>query len=338
MRCQRCEFENMPGLTTCMRCGSVLQSGPAKIEVHPPRSPAWKKPLRGFRRGLRQLKPAPAWTEPEQATGQAGWLQTAVRVNFLGAFLSIIPGFAHLVQGRFYAIHRWVLAWLTLLLSALFFYGSVFGLMLLGLAIGVHVWIALHSAFLAEYEDLRARIWGFLLILIFFFIGYMAVGRLLFYNYRGGYAVAHVPARQVHRGDYLLGRRNQIQPEDLTRGSFVLAELSSVHGRRVFRRPEAVGYVQIIGLPGETVGLKENVFYIDDEPLDADRFPVPGWLRGRALTATVPEDSYFVSAQYEGRGYNASQAIDVSLIDRERIAAKAFLRWNPVRRRGFINE
>ena len=44
MRCARCEFENIPGQTRCIRCGSILEAGSAVIDIYPPRMPAWSKP------------------------------------------------------------------------------------------------------------------------------------------------------------------------------------------------------------------------------------------------------------------------------------------------------
>jgi hypothetical protein len=52
----------------------------------------------------------------------------------------------------------------------------------------------------------------------------------------------------------------------------------------------------------------------------------------------VPQVSYFISAQYQGTGYNEAQAIEVCIVNQEQIIAKAFLRWNPLRRRGFIKD
>ena len=111
MRCQRCEFENMPGLDTCLRCGSVLINADEPIDIHPPRMSRWKKPIRNFFRQLRQFMPISAWSgEDLHFHFFPPWLKKISRVNFLGAFLSIIPGLAHLIQKRFHSIRWWVLA------------------------------------------------------------------------------------------------------------------------------------------------------------------------------------------------------------------------------------
>lgn len=337
MRCQRCEFENMPGLDKCMRCGSVLGASAEPIDVHPPRMSRWKKPIRNFFRNIRQIKPTNGIFDydlnfryfPE-------WLNKASRLAFFGAALSLIPGLAHAVQKRFSTIRWWVAAWLITLLTGLFLFGSPLGLLILGLAIGLHVWIAVHSALLQEYHEFNYRIAGYLVILVFYFILYQAAGRLVFFNYRGGYSVVNVPYAHVQQGDFLLGRVSRTNPEEITRSSFVLVRLENVanHG---FAGRTNTAYAQVIALGGDTVSIKNDQFVVNDQVLDAEPYPLPTWLKGQTFSTVVPQDSYFISAQYQGHGYNAAQAIEVCTVSQEQIIAKAFLRWMPLRRRGFIH-
>lgn len=336
MRCQRCEFENMPGLDTCMRCGSVLQGATVTVDVHPPRMPHWKKPIRWFGRCLRQIAPMSAWSGEDLYSRMVpDWLRKASCVSFFGGVLSIVPGLAHIIQKRLYTVRWWILSWMILLLAGLFFYGSTIGMILLGLAVGVHVWIALHSSALQEYEDLRARLGFYAVFMVLFWVMYTLIGPLLFYNIRGGVSAAEVPGRQIYRGDYLLGRVSSAGPQDIRRGDFVLAHLSMVGGHGLFRRNAA--YVQIIGLQGEAVTIQDGQWVVDSVRLDQQMYPVPGWIAGSGISVTVPQKSYFVNVLYSGAGYNAAQAQSVCTIAQDRIQAKAFMRWNPLRRRGLIS-
>jgi len=336
MRCQRCEFENMPGLDTCMRCGSVLQGANVTVDVHPPRMSRWKKPIRLFGRRLRQVAPVSAWSGEDLYSRMVpDWLRKASCVGFFGGALSIVPGLAHIIQKRLYTVRWWILSWVILLLTGLFFYGSTLGMILLGLAIGVHVWIALHSSVLQEYEDLRARMGFYLLFLIFFWFLYTQIGPFVFFDIRGGVSAAHVPARQVHRGDYLLGRVSAAAPQDLVRGDFVLAQLSAVGGYGLLRTDSA--YVQIIGLPRETVTIVEGQWVVNSVQLDPQLYPVPAWISRTNISVMVPENAYFVNVLYSGAGYNAVQAQSVCTVTQDKIQAKAFMRWNPLRRRGLIS-
>ncbi|RKY09865.1 MAG: hypothetical protein DRP56_02005 [Planctomycetota bacterium] len=336
MRCQRCEFENMPGLEKCMRCGSVLSAAAEPVDVHPPRMSRWKKPIRNLFRRLRKFMPIAAWSGDDlHSRAFPDWISKASRVAFFGAILSLIPGLAHAIQRRFSSIRWWVVAWVVLLLSSLFLFGSGVGMFLMGLTLGVHVWIAVHSALLAEYHQFNYRLAGYLIIMVMYFILYQAFGRVIFYDLRGGYSVINVPTARVHHGDYLLGRVSQIDSADMTRGNFVLARLENV-GNHGFRRRAEAAYVQVIGLGGDTVAIENGLFVVNGNIQDAKQFPVPTWLKQQSFSTVVARDSYFISAQYRGTGYTESQAIEVCIVSQEQIEAKAFLRWIPLRRRGFI--
>jgi hypothetical protein len=338
MRCQRCEFENMPGLEKCMRCGSVLTKSTEPVDVHPPRMSRWKKPIRGLFRRLRKFMPIAAWSgEDLHSHAFPEWFRKASRIGFLGAVLSLIPGLAQAIQRRFSSIRWWVVAWGVLLLSSLFLFGSGVGMFLMGLALGVHVWIAVHSALLEEYHEFNYRIAGYLIILVFYFILYQAFGRVIFFNLRGGYSVIDVPSAQIHHGDFLLGRSSQTAPEDIIPGSVVLVRLENV-GNHGFRQRANSAYAQVIGLGGDTVAIINDQFVVNDEVLDPEQYPVPAWLKRQTFSTVVSKGSYFISAQYQGTGYNEAQAIEVCIVNQEQIIAKAFLRWNPLRRRGFIKD
>jgi hypothetical protein len=222
-----------------------------------------------------------------------------------------------------------------LLLTGLFLYGSSMGLIILGLAIGIHVWIAVHSALLADYHQFNHRFVGYLIILFLYFVLYQALGRVIFFNLRGGYSVVDVAYAQVQHGDFLLGRVSQTDPEDITRGSFVLVQLENV-GNHGFAGRTNTAYAQVIALGGDTVAIVNDQFVVNDQQLDAEQYPLPTWLKRQKFSTVVPQGSYFISAQYRGTGYTESQAIEVCVVSQGQIVAKAFLRWMPLRHRGFI--
>lgn len=334
MQCSRCKFENMPGLTTCMRCGSILTAPQGLVSVDPPRMARWKGPFRRLARGLRGSRVF----SPLQNVRVPGWLVLFSNMALFGIILSIVPGLAHWIQKRFKSIRWWVAGWAVLLLLTLFLFGGFPGYLLFGLTLAVHVWIALHSSFLKGNNDLSMRIVVFLLALILYYFLYTRVGGLIFSSVQPGHSVVSVPAQQVELGDYLLGRRSPVGDPNHPRGSFVYVNLREVGRRRwnPFFERDYYSYVQIIGLGGETVELRENTFFVNQEPLDTNRFPVPRWLRGRTLLVNVPHRSYFISAEYRGARYNDQLAIQACVISADRVMARAFLRWWPLWRRGFI--
>jgi hypothetical protein len=96
--------------------------------------------------------------------------------------------------------------------------------------------------------------------------------------------------------------------------------------------------VQIVGLPGEKIAIEKGQFVVDDEILDPERFPVPGWLKKKTFSKVLSKDEYFISALYRGTGYNEGQMLSVCLKSQTQIEAKAFARWMPLSRKGFIRE
>ena len=98
--------------------------------------------------------------------------------------------------------------------------------------------------------------------------------------------------------------------------------------------------VQIIGLPGEMVQIDKNVYIIDGQPLDSEKYPVPQWLQGTMFSDTVPPDTYFVSSEYSinRRQIREGHIRTASLMNFDAVRARAFMRWLPLLRRGFIEE
>jgi len=293
----------------------------------------WKKPFRSFGRGLRRT----GVYAPFKAIKIPKWLVLFSRVTFFGVILSIVPGLAHLIQRRFKSIRWWVAVWLILIPLTLFLYGGLPGLLLLGLALAVHVWIALHSSFLKGNDTLTMRFVVFLLALALYYFLYTRTAGLIFYDIQRGHAIVSSPAQHIEVGDYLLGWRSPPEDPDYPRGSLIYANLRQFGGRRnPFFEPRFGGYVQVIGLEGEDVQIQNDTFFINEKPLDPDAFPVPQWMRGLGLSTKVPPGCYFISAEFTGTGYNAQIAAELCTVSEGQIEAQALLRWWPIWRRGFI--
>lgn len=325
----------MPGQSVCLQCGSVLAAESASVNVHPPRVARWKKPARLFFRRLRSYRLIPAVGRSRVPS----WMKVVSDESFLAVFLSILPGLAHLIQGRFAQVRLYVLLWLVLLFGTLFFYGGFLGWLLFGFTVAVHAFIALQTAFGKELTDLRYRVLSLLLVGLGLLIIYWNVAGLIFRDIVGGHTSVHIPYHRTEAGDYVLARRSLANAENLTRGSLVVAGVGSIHGRW-FRGPSGRPRVvaQIIARPGETLKIQEGLFIVDDSVLDPNEYPVPGWLKTRELSVIISENHYFLSAQFQGQGYNDAHIVSVCVVPVGQIEAKAFIRWSPLIRRGFIRE
>ena len=337
MRCQRCKFENIPGHKTCIKCGSALEIKPTAINVHPPRMSKWKNPFRNLLRLMRRGKVVP---RENIRLHYPPWFRKVFGDSFLGLFLSIIPGLAHFIQKRFREIRWYFLAWLVLLISGLFLYGSAAGFICLGLAVGAHAGIAVQYGIIKDMENLREKILTVILVLLALTFIYRFTPRILVPNLRGGYSSLSVPFHKVEAGDYLLAWGGLDQEALLARGSLVLIHPVSFTGysRTTVSKEEVIG--QIVGLPGEQLEIQEGFFVVNGRQFDADKYPVPQWLQKLNFSATIPDNSYFVSARYNvathGLTLSSSHIHQVCVVKTSDIEAKAFMRWWPLLKRGFI--
>lgn len=339
MRCSTCHFENIPGQDRCLRCGSILEAAGRLVDVHPPRMAGWRGPVRGLVRWFRGHRAIPEGLPGKRI--RRG-LDRIASDALIGLIISVVPGLAHFVKGRFREVRLLVLVWAVLLSAGLFLYGSSVGSLLIGLAIGLHAWIAIQFGLIKVVTGFVERVGLVLLVTAGLALLYWAAPRLVFRGYTGGYTALTIPEMRIESGDYLLVRRTEALQETLPRGTLVLIRPLRLRNYRTDlfnQQPLMIG--QIVGLPGETVALADGLYSAGGEPLDPARFPVPGWLQRSKTGIAVHPGSYFVSLPYSLRGHGGAtltnQAIhDVSLFGAEEIQGRAFMRWWPLGRRGFI--
>ena len=204
MRCRRCEFENMPGETTCFRCQAVLV--PAGVTgLAPPRA-GWAKPFRRVRYWLNR-KLGLGWRgKVESGPSTApGWALIG-RERLLVASISLVPGLGHLLSRETRRIFLLWPAWLGMLGLGVFFYGTVCGGLFIGAAVALHAWIICDAA--AVHDAFAGRPIRFVIVLAVF-------GALLLGIYGGArrsagalvseaYAPMDFPAERIRSGDFLL--------------------------------------------------------------------------------------------------------------------------------------
>jgi hypothetical protein len=334
MRCQRCQFENMPGESRCFRCGSALEGAEISVDVHPPRMARWKKPIRSIFRWFRKQSIFP---EAVARPKVPAFLRIMSDSAFWGIILSIVPGLAHFVEGRFREVRWWVLCWIAVLLIGIFFYGGGIGLLFLGFAVGIHSWIAFNHTLVKEHIEARERFIDFGMLLVFFGLLYFGVRVTALRDFVLGFSSRTIPYQNVQQGDIMLARRSRARADFLKRGSFVLVSLREVGGRRMWG-VEGEMVAQVVAVGGETVDIN-GVFVVNGRPLDVNHFPVPQWLQRRIGQIYVPDGSYFINVEYNVQGnmaVNAGYVKNACVIEGSRIEAAAVMKWLPVSRRGFL--
>ena len=97
-----------------------------------------------------------------------------------------------------------------------------------------------------------------------------------------------------------------------------------------FAQPENEDFIKrVIALPGETIEIRDNVVYIDGEPLDEPYLTLEARRHNGDLQArTVPEDSLFVMG--DNRGNSADSRYGLGFVPVERVVGRAFVViWPP---------
>lgn len=343
MRCPRCQFENIPGQERCFKCSSVLESTGSGLEIHPPRMASHERPWRRMGRWGRECfsrggKGASAHAEESRGAAQS--------VPVGGLILSVVPGLGHVATGRFRSIRILWLVWLILFLLTVVLYATQWGWVFLGIAAACHAYMALRVDLLDYLDELGARLIAILLATAVVLVAYIALPLALL-SLQFTRIPFDIPAYNVRSGDLLVFRPFDGSTEDLSAGTIVYsdaAEIRMVEGRRLRMDPwrhRSVG--QVVGRAYETVALppKEPAqFYLQGNPLDPNRVPVPRWLQAVDWRGSVPADHYFVSQVFRmrGRGMVTTQAMIVGacMVPAERVHRRAVMVWWPLHRRHFL--
>ncbi len=147
------------------------------------------------------------------------------------------------------------------------------------------------------------------------------------------YQPAHVSGSsmkpQFFQGDYLLLSRQAYQNRKPQRGDVVVFQstLQDKKGRkeRLIKR--------IVGLPGETVEIRDGQVYINGSLL-IDNYTRTHYTNG-SLQITVPSDSYFCMGDNRQNSTD-SRSPAVGCVSSDRLCGKVVLRLWPARRAGVV--
>lgn len=328
MQCQRCHFENMPGQQRCFKCGSVLESQGAILNVHPPRMAGWKRPWRGLFRVLRKrggrlkvdkLPDVPMDWWPDYRDGL--W----------GLVLSIIPGFAHFLYGHFKRIRNLLIAWFVCMSLSAALFSTPWGWALFGIGGTIHAWIALDAGLREKLAAVRERLIALLFLFALFFIGYYILVQVLFPSISFQRIAFGVSPSGVHSGDTLLLRSLGDHAQSLARGDFV-----SYQGRAINAGGTWPAVGQVVALPHETVKMDSQGFHVNGTPLGLEQFPVPHWMRTWKNEVTLGPNQYFITTAYHRRGaadLPPGTVERLCLISKQAIESRATMLWWPLTRR-----
>jgi hypothetical protein len=232
--------------------------------------------------------------------------------------LSVIPGLAQLLQGRFRAVYRYVIAWLALLLTGIVCYSTSMGVAVFSIVIVLHAWVAADGALiLAKSRGIRPTLAVIALLSAAVFGLYCAVRVTLLSGYDTGRAGLDVPYYRVRLNDVILCRR--VAPDRLHRGDLVLVRQVPVTRNVGFgmivlfrtRGPDEI-VAQIVGLPGDRVTIKGSQFELNGRLYGADAVPVRR--TSTSASITLGNFEYYVTIEPPVVGSRRHAAIPRGLL------------------------
>lgn len=311
--------------------------------MRPPRVAGWKKPWRSLVWGMRRHLEESAFRAEQSDNRLLGGVPRVLRVG--GRFvLALVPGLCQALDGRYGVALLIVGIWVLLILVSLFLYGGGIFALSLGLASGLHAWVALDAMGSPRGGmRVRDRVLGIFLLALLFTAGYRWLGGALFSGWQIAEAGLTVPALRVESDHRLLAMRLAARPEGLRRGMLVQAAARGVRvyggNATTFPVAQMAGFGQIVGVPGDRVVLNGSSFQIGDRVLAETAFPVPAWLRGRKLAVQLGDDEYFVARDYGGSFRNTANledrvVLELCVVKERDLGSVAVARWLPLMRRG----
>lgn len=349
MRCPRCAFENMPGLTSCVRCNSVLVAG-ASVDVYPPRA-GWRKRFRRVGYLFTRL----CWSFRTSIGGKR-LREDEERNEFVNALadllagaLSIIPGLGHLWRQKWGRLLWLWPGYVLFLFAGVFVIGSNTGNLLLGIAIALHVWIIIEAGdLLNSVPRFRFRLLLVLLIIALVVrFGYSPVYNAAQEYVFGIYASGDIPELEIQQRDYLLALRIRNENQGPERGDLVAFHASggAIAAGHVVGGGQALGV--ILGLPEEKVLIRDSELEVQQDGVAIARRSMPMLSDdSEFVLSSSPEqyfclrldEDYFRSFSRIPQGAQDSFFDLTAVIDRDAIRGEVIMLYNPLLRRRFIED
>ncbi|MFO0944668.1 MAG: zinc finger Ran-binding domain-containing protein [Planctomycetota bacterium] len=345
MQCPSCRFHNMPGLTTCVRCGSNFDARVAIADITPPRAKR--------KRGLRQQRLQWSWNRSIERF--QAWCQNAkTRFDNAGLtsflpkhlsrdlfFRSLVPGWGQLWLNRRYRAAGYIAGYGTLVLSSIVFHGSMVGNTLLGLAFAVHASSVMDVWFEADARLLKRLTQGLLIFAILAFV-YYPVGPLS-RRFAQPWELG-VNQGSIRAGDVLIADPHaEIEPANLV-VFFSDEAIEARFGYSQMMVPAGTRIGRVLARGGQYVQRTDAGLLVDGEPLhwqgmEHDFRHIPNELENMISHRMVPWDSVLVLAnEVSGIPRAGTLAFPprMLLLDRQAVRGAPYWRTWPIHRWGSI--
>ncbi|MGO9109450.1 MAG: S26 family signal peptidase [Thermoguttaceae bacterium] len=334
MQCSNCQFQNMPGIQNCGRCGASLQLATSAIDVHPPRASSTAK------RWRRWFPVASFWSRFRAAVARSlaarrvlDWASDLPASSLL--LRMVVPGWAQWYSGR--PIRgRWMLCgFLGLLLSGLLFIGTGLGSLLLGLALALHAASIMDIVATGVVDFGRRLIYSGIAMLVLVIVVYYPVGWLS--------AQVATPQRfnlaapPFEAGDVVLVNPSAYRSTDPQPGDIVHyirpQQDMPVTGRHAIYRLQGDRIDRVLARAGDQVICAEGKLLVNGQP--SPWLPLNPLQLPDKLEITVPEHCYLIFPSADAPSPATVQR-NVGIVPRAQIWGRVYWRTQPLWRFGAI--
>jgi signal peptidase I len=331
MECSNCQFQNIPGVKACGRCGASLQLASLVIDVHPPRA------SRAAKRWRRWFPVSTYWNRFRNAVAAAlaarriqDWVSDLPAGGLV--LRMAVPGWAQCYAGRRIRGTWFFWGYVGALLSGLVFAGTGLGFLLLGLAISLHT-ASITDIVSSNVSSLRLRlVYSAVAMIVLVAVVYYPAGLLL-----GSVATPQrfeIAAPPFEAGDVVLVNRSAYrwsdpQPGDVVHYSRPQQDMRALGG---IYRLQGDRIDRILARAGDKVSCAGGKLLVNGEaspwlPLNALQVP------DRA-EITVPEKNYLIIPSADPQAPIAWP--NASIVSRAQIWGRVYLRTQPLWRIGSI--
>ena len=293
-QCSNCQFQNMPGVTQCGRCGTSLMLRTAVINVHPPRATWWAKAWRKTfaARLVRSVR------ESSRSVERQWGVTLDAELPPLGVLCRLlVPGWAQMYDGRATLGRGLLLGYGVCLLAAAVSFGSTFCSLMLGMAFACHG-VSVYDVARRSSPSPSDRIFRVLLG-----CGLLAAGLYLpAYSLASSYVnpiVIQADRSPLLAGDVLWVNRSASVRSSPRVGDVVQYQMAEARatGRTVaganavfvFRGPRID---RVLAGPGQVIVWDGERLTVDGQISSA--LPLNPKGAKQRLSFTVPTDSYFI--------------------------------------------
>lgn len=339
MECPSCTFQNMPGLTSCVRCGTLMDlSG---VDVMPVRASSGRASRRAQ---------AAARSVRQSATDAAHAIERRVPLGLTFGDVSaaqllhcLVPGLPQ-IRSEFPPLRLlgWAVLglWLSFLALAGLFVGTTFSTLLCFGLLSIHGF-SISLLFTRSLQNvstgLRFAFGIGIYILLFALYGPALAG---IRSVAVVVPLSNLTVEGAIRNDDVLlrtGRWNR--PAAFARGDLVVAQIDRIQDGGLIVR-EGLNVDRVIGIPGDVVVTLNGVLTVNGEPAPRERQPLTGTERLGNGTIVVPQGTYLViPSTLAVAQFQRSQEINtaISLYRADDILGRVILRVRPWSRFGRID-